>query len=139
MHTIFCHLFSVNIKELVWWWEESVANQTQEEMGASEGGTKRERGTVFQKSNTQVQNTHWIETGFRVNAFESTLTTASFFAAEEHVAGFKSPGGTWGLAAEAEGSESWRIQHRQNQNGYRSTGEFDNYENNSVTGLTASM
>lgn len=57
--------------------------------------------------------------------FESTLTTASFFAAEEHVAGFKSPGGTWGLAAEAEGSESWRIQHRQNQNGYRSAGEFD--------------
>lgn len=69
MHTIFCHLFSVNIKELVWWWEESVANQTQEEMGASEGGTKRERGTVCQK----IQNTHWIETGFHVNAFESTL------------------------------------------------------------------
>ncbi len=65
MHTIFCHFFSVKIKELVWWWEESVANQTQEEMGASEGGTKRERGTVCQKSNTQVQNTHRIETGFQ--------------------------------------------------------------------------
>lgn len=46
------------------------------------------------KSNTQVQNTDWIETDFHVNMFESTLTTASFFAAEEHVAGFKSPGGT---------------------------------------------
>lgn len=64
-------------------------------MGASEEGTKRERGTVCKKKKvTQVQNTHWIETNFHVNMFETTLTTASFFAAEEHVAGFKSPGGT---------------------------------------------
>lgn len=46
MHTILCHLFSVNIKELVWRGKENAANQTQEEMGASDEGTKRERGTV---------------------------------------------------------------------------------------------
>lgn len=57
---------------------------------------------------------------------ETNLTTdVSFSAAEEHDERFKSPWGVWGLAAETKGSDSWRIQHGQNQIGYRSTGEFD--------------